>query len=316
MRIVNVSIAVLVVLIAVAVYWYVVRPLPKVSGEISAPIHGNAVIRRDARGVPHIEASSWQDAIFLQGFVTAQDRLWQMDGLRRFSAGELAEVFGRAALPSDEISRRMRMRAMAEANVARLRPQDRAVIVEYARGINYFINTHHGDYALEFSLPHSYDPRSWSLADSMLIGMVMSRDLTDSSKFEFDKGSLMSMADPVKVRTLFPASQGQYVSPGSNAWAVSGAHAMDGKPMAANDMHLAYRIPGLWHMVHLKAPGLDVSGVALPGVPCVISGHNQQIAWGLTNLQADVMDLYVEQIDERNGHYLFQGKLEQAQLDR
>ncbi len=316
-RIINVSIAILIVLIAIAVYWYAVRPLPKTSGEITAPIRGSAVIKRDARGIPHIEASSWQDAIFLQGFVTAQDRLWQMDGLRRFGAGKLAEVFGRGALRSDELSRRMRMSAIAEDDVARLRPEERAVMVEYARGVNYFIDRHRGDYSLEFSLPgHAYDPRPWTIADSMLIGLVMFRDLTDSSKFEFDKGTLMNVADPVKVRSLFPVVQGQYLSPGSNAWAVSGAHSVDGKPIAANDPHLAYGIPGTWHLVHLKAPGLNVSGAALPGLPAVISGHNEQIAWGVTNLQADVLDLYAEQMDARNGRYVFQGKLEQARLDR
>lgn len=316
-RIINVSIAVVVVLIAVAVYWYAVRPLPKTSGELAAPIQRPALIRRDVRGVPHIEASSWQDAIFLQGYATAQDRLWQMDNLRRFGAGELAEVFGSSALAMDQRSRRMRMRAIAESYVERLTPKDRALMVEYARGVNYFIDTHRGDYSLEFSLPgHEYDPRPWTLTDSMLVGLVMIRDLTDSSKFEFDKGALLQMADPAKVRTLFPAVQGQYVSPGSNAWAVSGAHTADGKPIAANDPHLTYSIPGTWYLIHLEAPGLDVTGASLPGLPCVITGHNQQIAWGVTNLEADVMDLYVEQIDERNGRYLFQGKVEQAQLDR
>ncbi len=316
-RIINVSIAVLVVLIAIAVYWYAVRPLPKTSGEIPAPIHAPAVISRDARGVPHIQASSWQDAIFLQGYATAQDRLWQMDTLRRLGAGELAEVFGLPALELDERARKMRMRAIAEAYMEHLLPDERELLVEYARGVNYFIDTHRGDYSLEFSVPgHAYDPRPWTPVDSLLVGIVMVRDLTDSSKFEFDKGALLQMADPAKVRLLFPSIQGQYVSPGSNAWVVSGAHTADGKPMAANDPHLKYSVPTTWHLVHLKAPGLDVSGVALPGLPSVISGHNRQIAWGVTNLQADVMDLYVEQIDLRTGRYLFRGSVEQAQLDR
>jgi penicillin G amidase len=154
------------------------------------------------------------------------------------------------------------------------------------------------------------------VTDSVLVGLAMFRDLTDSSKFEFAKGRLMAIADPAKVISLFPAIQGQFVDVGSNAWAVSGAHTADGKPMVANDPHLAYGIPGAWHLVHLKAPGLNVSGAALPGVPCVITGHNEQIAWGVTNLSADVLDLYAEQMDERTGRYLFRGKTEQAQLDR
>lgn len=312
------SIAVLVVLIGVAVYWYAFRPLPKTSGEIIAPIRAGASIRRDARGIPHIEAGSWQDAIFLQGYATAQDRLWQMDSLRRYGAGELSEVLGRSTLALDERSRAMRMRAIAENDITFLTPQDRAVFVEYARGVNYYIDTHHGDYQLEFNLPgHTYTPRPWTVVDSMLVGLVMYRDLTDSSKFEFEKGVLTAQAsDPAKVQMLFPAIQGEFVNPGSNAWAVSGARAADGKPMLANDPHLRYSVPSTWHLVQLKAPGLDVSGAALPGLPCVITGHNNQIAWGVTNLEAGTMDLYIEKMDESRGAYIFQGKLQQAQLDR
>ncbi|MBV8570424.1 MAG: penicillin acylase family protein [Acidobacteriaceae bacterium] len=317
LRAINLSIAAVALLLGVAVYWYAIRPLPKTSGEISAPIGGPATIQRDARGIPHITASSWQDALFLQGFVAAQDRLWQMDGLRRFGAGELADVFGPNALSADEQARRMRMRATADADVQHLRPEERAQLVAYAKGVNFFIDTHRGDYQLEFSLPgHSYDPRPWTISDSILVGLVMFRDLTDSSHYEMVKGSLFAEgADPAKIYTLFPASAGAYVNPGSNAWAVSGAHAADGAPMAANDPHLAYAIPGTWHLVHLKAPGLDVSGASLPGVPGVISGHNSQIAWGVTNLQADVMDMYAEQIDTRTGRYLYGNQLQQATLD-
>jgi penicillin amidase len=317
-RVVNLSIAIIVVLVLAAVYWWAVRPLPKTQGEVAAPIGAPAVIKRDARGVPHIEAASWQDAIFLQGFVTAQDRLWQMDSLRRYSGGELAEVFGASAVPLDERSRRMRMRVIADNNVRLLTPEDRAVMIEYARGVNYFIDGHRGNYSIEFSLPgHMYNPRPWTLSDSMLIGLVMFRDLTDDTVVEFDKAALLDGgADPVKVKVLFPASQGHYASPGSNAWAISGAHSADGKPLASNDPHLTYGIPGTWHLVHLKAPGLNVSGAALPGLPCVITGHNQQIAWGVTSLGVDVMDFYSEQIDERTGRYIYQGKPQQAQLDR
>src|SRR5581483_669217 len=255
--------------------------------EITAPISGSAVIRRDARGIPHIEAGSWQDAIFLQGYATAQDRLWQMDSLRRYGAGELSEVLGRAALALDERSRAMRMRAIAEYDASILKPQERAVLVEYARGVNYYIRTHREDYPLAFDLPgHAYTPRPWTIVDSLLVGLVMYRDLTDTSKYEFDKGTLMSLTpDSAKAQFLFPAAEGQYVNPGSNAWAVSGAHTADGKPMVANDPHLRYSVPATWHLVHLKAPGLDVTGAALPGLPCVIAGHNNQIAWGVTNLK-------------------------------
>jgi len=317
-RSVNICVAILLVLAAIAVYWYAFRPLPKTSGEIAAPISGPATIRRDARGVPHIEASSWQDAIFLQGFVTAQDRLWQMDVLRRLGAGDLAEVFGSAAIGADQNSRRMRMRAIAENASQHLKPDDRAALVAYARGVNYYIRQHRGDYSLEFSIPgHAYDPRDWTITDSIIIGLVMFRDMTDTSQFELAKGQFFAHAtDSQKAHVLFPAQHGVFVSPGSNAWAVSGARSSDGKPLVANDPHLAYGIPPTWYLVHLKAPGLNVSGAALPGVPSVITGHNDQIAWGVTNAQADVMDLYAEKLDRRTGRYLFRGAPEQAQLDR
>ncbi len=317
-RFINWGVACIILFTCAAVYWYAYRPLPKITGELTAPISASAGIRRDARGIPHIDAASWQDAIFLQGFVTAQDRLWQMDVLRRFGSGQLAEVFGPKALPSDEESRRMRIRAIAEAEALTLRPSDRAVLVQYARGVNYFIDTHRGRYALEFALPgHSYDPRPWTVADSLVVGLVMFRDLTDSWKFELNKSVLFAHNnDPVRARTLFPAVQGMIVSPGSNAWAVSGARTYSGVPMLANDPHLSYGIPSTWHLVEMKAPGLHVIGAALPGVPCVITGHNDRIAWGVTNTQVDAADLYREQLDRRTGRYLFKGNVEQATLDQ
>lgn len=315
---INVSIAVLILVIGIAVYWYGYRPLPKTSGEIGAPINAAAVIRRDGRGVPHIEAASSHDAIFLQGFVTAQDRLWQMDNLRRYAAGELSEIYGRSTLGLDERSRAMRMRAIAEHDADLLSAEDRAVLVEYARGVNYYIDTHRGNYPLEFDLPgRAYAPRAWTTIDSILVGLTMYRDLTDRWKFDFDKGTLMAEAtEKAKAQLLFPAVQGELPNPGSNAWAISGARSADGKPMLANDPHLAYSVPGVWYLVHLKAAGLDAIGAALPGIPGIITGHNDQIAWGVTNLEADVMDLYSEQIDEKRGTYLYQGKLQQAQLDK
>jgi len=115
LRAINLSIAVLLVALVGAAYWLAWRPLPQTSGEIAAPVTARATVIRDALGVPHIAAASWQDAIFLQGYVTAQDRMWQMDGLRRLAAGELAEVVGPGALNQDQESRRLRLSRIAEA---------------------------------------------------------------------------------------------------------------------------------------------------------------------------------------------------------
>jgi penicillin amidase len=313
-KFINLSIAVLLLLFIAAVYWYAWRPLPKTSGEISAPISAPATVERDARGVPHISAAHWEDAIFLQGYVTAQDRLWQMDALRRLAAGELAEVAGAAALPSDREARSLRMRRVAESHWRTLPPADRVVLNAYARGVNYFIQTHHGDLPLEFTLL-GYEPRPWSPVDTVLAGLQMYRNLTTTWKDDLEKSRLLENGNATLVNQLFPARSGREVQPGSNAWAISGKLTASGKPILANDPHLDFAVPSTWYMVHLKAPGLNVSGVSLPGVPCIVVGHNESIAWGVTNLGFDVQDLYQERLDPQSGRYLFQRKLEQAHLE-
>lgn len=314
LKYINLSIAVLLALGLAAVYWFAFRPLPKTSGQMDAPIAGRATLSRDAIGVAHISAASWQDAIFLQGYVTAQDRLWQMDVTRRLAAGELSEVLGAEALELDRESRRLRLKRVAEQQIRALTDGDRAIMAAYARGVNYFIETHRGDLPLEFSLLR-YDPRPWSITDSLLCGLQMYRNLTSTWRDELRKWTMLSRGDPAKVNLLFPARSGAEFQPGSNAWVVSGKLTASGKPILANDPHLDWSIPATWYQVHLKAPGLDVSGVSLPGLPCVIIGHNARIAWGVTNLGFDVQDLYVEKIDQQSGRYLFHGQVEQARSE-
>ena len=293
------------------VYWYAWRPLPQRSGVIEAGVTRPVRVRFDALGEPHIHGESVEDALFVQGYVTAQDRLFQMDGLRRAAAGDLAEIVGPQAVSSDRDSRRLRMRRAAEAAYLNLPPQDRTVIAAYARGVNAFLSTHWNDLPVEFTLL-GYQPRPWSGVDSILVALYMFRDLTNTWENEILKRDLMRQGDPRKVAVLFPVRAGTETQPGSNAWALSGSRTASGKPLLSNDMHLGYSLPGIWYMAHIEAPGLDVAGVTLPGTPGVIAGHNQRIAWGLTNSQFDVQDLYVEKLDQRSGRYLYQGRLEQA----
>lgn len=314
LKYINLSIAILLVLGLVVAYWTAYRPLPQTSGQIAAPISARATVARDGLGVPHIAAASWEDAVFLQGFVTAQDRLWQMDALRRLAAGELSEVIGRSTLELDREARRLRMRRVAEEQAQTLPPADRAVMAAYARGVNYFIETHRGRLPLEFTLLR-YDPRPWSVVDTILCGLQMYRNLTTTWRQELHKQTMLVVGDPAKVNFLFPSRIGTEFQPGSNAWAISGKHTASGKPILANDPHLEFSIPSTWYQVHLAAPGLNVTGVSLPGVPCVIVGHNQRIAWGVTNLGFDVQDLYMEKLDPRSGRYAFRGQLEQARLE-
>ena len=314
LKFINLSIAVLLVLGLAVAYWVAYRPLPQTSGRIAAPISGRATVERDARGVPHIAAASWEDAIFLQGYVTAQDRLWQMDALRRLAAGELSEVLGKSTLELDQESRRLQMRQIAEQHARTLTAADHAVMAAYARGVNYFVETHRNRLPLEFTLLR-YDPRPWTITDTLLCALEMYRTLTATWRDELRKMTMLANGDPAKVNALYAARAGNEFQPGSNAWVIAGKYTASGKPILASDPHLEWAIPSPWYQVHLKAPGLNVTGVSLPGVPAVIIGHNQRIAWGVTNLGFDVQDLYQERIDPQTGRDLFRGQVEQARLD-
>jgi len=318
LRAINLSIAVLLVALLGAAYWLAWRPLPQTAGEMAAPITARATVVRDALGVPHISAASWEDAIFLQGYVTAQDRMWQMDGLRRLAAGELAEVVGPSALNQDQESRRLRLSRIAEAQARTLAPEAKTIFAAYARGVNYYLETHRGRLPLEFTLLN-YHPRPWRIEDTLLTALQMNRMLTTSWPEEIRKLHMLEKGDREKVEFLYPARTGTEVAPGSNAWAVSGAHTASGKPILAGDPHLEWSIPSPWYLVHLKAPGgdapLDVTGASLPGIPAVILGHNRRVAWSVTNLEFDVQDLYKEQVDAQTGRYQVNGQMRQAALE-
>ncbi len=314
LKIINLSIAVLIVLLCFAVAWFMWRPMPQTSGNIQAPISQTGRIIRDTSGVPHIEAATLEDAMFLQGYVTAQDRMWQMDSIRRFAAGELSEVIGAATVEMDKDARRLRMRRVAQEQSRALLPADRAILAAFARGVNYYLEQNRGKLPVEFTVLR-YDPRPWSVEDSILAGLNMFREMTTTWKDEFVKMDLLQGGDREKVEFLFPTRSGAEPQPGSNAWAVAGSHTATGKPILANDPHLQFALPSTWYMIHLKAPGLNVRGVSLPGLPGVVIGHNDRIAWGVTNLHFDVQDLYHEQLNPQTGQYVFRGQVEQARRE-
>lgn len=311
---INVLIAFAGVAVLIALYWYVWRPLPPRSGAVPAPVAAPATVSFDSLGVPHIHASSEEDAFIAQGYVTAQDRLWQMDSLRRFAGGNLAEIVGPRALELDRESRELRLRRIAEEGYLKLPKDERAAFAAYTLGVNQFIATHLNDLPLEFTLL-GYQPRPWSAVDSLLVCLNMYRSLTATWRHDLMERSMLAGGDAAKVHFLFASHSGDDPLPGSNAWAIAGSRTASGKPILSNDMHLEYALPGVWYMTHLEAPGMDVSGVSLPGVPGIVVGHNQRIAWGITNLGFDVQDLYLEKMDDA-GHYLFRGQMEQARTER
>lgn len=318
---VNVLIAIALVAAAAGFYWFLYRALPKTSGTIETLVSQPVEVDRDSLSAPHIKARTMEDAWFVEGYTTAEDRMFQMDGLRRLAAGELSAIVGPSALESDRESRRLRMRRVAEQIYVDMTESDKSAMRAYARGVNAYIESHRGRYGIEFTLI-GYDPRPWSVVDSLLCGLYMFRNLTSDWKNKLIKQQMLRSGEPDKVNFLFPNRSGFELMPGgdehpgSNAWAISGAHSATGKPLLSNDMHLEFGIPGIWHMEYLEAPGMKVAGVSLPGMPGILSGHNERIAWGETNVGFDVQDLYIEKLDLRTGKYLFNGKIEQARSER
>jgi penicillin G amidase len=350
------------------IYGRVHACLPQLDGTIRLEgLQGKVVVLRDAHGVPHIRATSLKDLMFAQGYVTAQDRLWQMDLSRRIAQGRLSELFGPRTLHSDIMNRTLGLKQAAERGVKELHPEEQKLLLDYARGVNAFIQTHQHRLPIEFLLLR-YHPEQWRESGSLEVALNMARLLNTSWPDELMRERVQAKlgsarlaseifperspldraaaqlspvssapsgrvaAPPSHVTEMEPhlleppggatarpagnlagldpmlsalASSSSYTGAGSNNWVVSGAHTRSGKPLLANDPHLPYGIPSVWYMVHLEAPGLDVSGVSLPGLPMVIIGHNRHIAWGLTNTDPDVQDLYQETFNPLNPHEYF-----------
>ncbi|HEV2802385.1 MAG TPA: penicillin acylase family protein [Pyrinomonadaceae bacterium] len=360
-------------------------------------------IRRDERGIPHIEATHESDLYFAQGYATAADRLWQMDLLRRTARGELAEIFGRPALEEDKRRRVYGFAALSEALIPRVSAATRAALEDYARGVNAYIEsrgTKETPLPAEFQII-GYRPRPWRTADSLVIAKLFAEMLSTTWPTDISRALLADLPparraallpdsspldvlvvgsdntqpsqsptnnrrkpatktpqqktraakvsalriDTAKNSALSPASfderervellaeverisslsksslervglymEGRAVS---NNWVVSGRRTASGKPLLANDPHLPASAPSIWHMAHLTAPGLNVAGVTAPGAPGIIIGHNERIAWGMTNLDPDVQDLYLERFSaDRKNFYETPTGLREAEVRR
>lgn len=307
--------------------------LPTVDGTQRLPgLQAPVTVRRDEHGIPHLRASSLEDAMRAQGFVTAQDRLWQMDVMRRAASGQLADAFGEGALRADREMRTLGLNRAARDAEALLPPDVRAAIEAYAAGVNAFIDAQGDALPIEFRLLR-YRPQRWTAVDTLAVGKLLARDLAGGWEQEAYRALFADRLPPDVQDVLYPtrfpddhilfghdsqpaaASAAEETSRGSNNWVISGAHTATGRPLLANDPHLGLSVPSIWTTVHLQAPGLDVAGVTLPGTPGVILGRNRRIAWGCTNVHDDSSDLYAETFDPtRPDHYRVGDGWEQARV--
>lgn len=420
LRIVLYTLLILVLLLcALAVAWALwIRAaekasLPQVDGAIRLPgLSAPVTVRRDSHGVPYIQAATIDDLIIAQGYVTAQDRLWQMDVWRRNANGELAEVLGSSLVKHDRMQRVLGFRRAAERIYTNADAEDKRWLDDYARGVNLYIEQHANNLPGEFRML-MYTPKPWRGADSLSVATMMI-DMLDTHwdvKVERERiraklnnpqleaelypvgswrdhpptGEVIDWSKPQKApqttpdedddtavaassagakahavvgaagvraeaRTLRgnadprgdggrlgngqPLENGAPVLAGlremeaelglpdcsdcvagSNNWVVGGQHTASGKPLLSNDMHLPIQVPNIWFMAELEAPGIHVEGVTLPGMPLVIAGHNDHVAWGFTALYADVQDVYVEKLDGKGNYQAADGSWKTLSVD-
>jgi penicillin G amidase len=311
--------AVLLPLAALLVRFH--RPLPAVRGEIAVDGPGAAIeILRDRYGIPHIRAASRDDAVFALGFVHAQDRLWQMDVQRRAAAGRLAEALGPGALPTDRFMRTLGFARAARQARETLDAESRAWIDAYVRGINAFLARTSG-----WRLPVEYtltgiEPEPWRAEDVVAAMKLLAWTQGVNWREDLMRLRLTARLGAERADALLPAGlDGATILPraapadaaaldeiarlldrlappsaaASNAWVLDGTLTASGRPLLANDPHIATQAPGTWYLVHMTGGGLDVIGATFPGTPAVVIGHNGRVAWGITNAMADAQDLFI-----------------------
>ncbi len=195
--------AILVIAAAASAWWYIYRPLPQIDGSASLPGLEHAVtVDRDLWGVPHIRAASVEDLAEAQGYVMAQDRLWQMDLLRRAARGQLSEILGPRTLLIDKEFRTNGFGRAAERDATLLDPESRKVMEAYARGVNQYIEQHKKNLPLEFSLLH-YEPRLWQPSDTLAVSGYMYRTLTDTWQRELNRAKVAERAGADRAKDLF-----------------------------------------------------------------------------------------------------------------
>ena len=314
----------LLVLAAAAAWIHLQRSLPRLDGEVVVRGTAQAVeIVRDGEGVPHIFAATERDGWFAMGYAHAQDRLWQMEFQRRVAQGRLSEFIGERAFDTDRLMRTLGFARLAERVAARLDEESRTHLDAYAAGVNAFL-------AADPVLPVEFlvfgiKPQPWKPADSIGWLLVMAWDLSGNWRSELGRLRYAAKLGPVRTAELLPPYPGDEAAPlpdfsklyaelaptaaallalsppseeaiGSNSWVVSGARSESGKPLLANDPHLGLQAPALWYLAHVSTPAGNVVGGTLPGVPFVVLGRNDHVAWTMTTTNSDTQDLFVEKL--------------------
>jgi penicillin amidase len=353
-KLVIAAVVVLVVVGAISTTFglLVLRPLPTIDAdERLLGLHERVEVLRDKFGVPHVFATDQHDLFFAQGYVTAQDRLWQMDIYRRAAEGRLAEVLGEPALESDRFMRTLGLGRAALLDASVISDEARGFVEAYMEGVNKFLQQHGDSLPVEFTIL-GYRPEPWTVLDTLAIAKLQLYDAAGNYTQELLRASIAARLGPEVLATLLPDASTNavvddgrawaLVSPemspglagdgpsalasvlggagqglGSNCWALNGSHTASGKPLLAGDPHLPVRNPSIWYEVALDAGDLHLIGFSIPGVLGVVIGHNDRIAWSFTYALADTQDLFVERQDPVDlRRYEYEGRMEKATFTR
>ncbi|ASS74690.1 hypothetical protein CIG75_06690 [Tumebacillus algifaecis] len=360
---VSLSVVLLLVLAASGGSYYMVhRALPTIEGEIITSVDKPVRIVRDQYGVPHLYAETEKDLFFAQGYVQAQDRMFQLELSRRNIGGNLAEIMGEKMIKLDHFNRTIGFRRAAEEGMSKVNPETMKALQAFADGVNAYLEDHADSLPVEYTML-GFKPEPWTPLDSLSIGKYMAWELGTNMRTELFMGVALPKLDEDKLLSLL--YQYDQVHPtivkqsemekaievseeerpkvalsketvdsilvaldladqkalpgeglGSNNWVISGKKTESGKPLLANDMHLGLSAPSTFYQNHLVLPGkYNVTGAIFPGVPGVIVGHNDKVAWGFTNLAPDVQDLFIEKPNPANPHqFEYDGKWYDAKV--
>lgn len=319
-------------------YRLLMKSVPEYQGDKQlGGLLNNVEIYTDQYAIPHIYAEDDADAAYALGYLHARERLFQMDVARRAGEGKLSEVFGSKTLPYDRMFKTIGIDRTVRRDMGKLNPQYLSLLNAYSNGVNAYINEARGRYPVEFDAL-GYDPYPWKPEHSLIIGKLMAWELNISWWTDISFSNLVQKLGEEKVKEILPdfpenaptvIPSGLKSAPevttafvetdrsfrnfagfggthiGSNNWVVNSQKSASGKPIIANDPHLALQAPGKWYAAVIRGKNWKAEGVTLPGVPGVVIGKNENISWVMTNVMADDADFYMEKIDSTGKKYFF-----------
>ncbi|MCP4138094.1 MAG: penicillin acylase family protein [bacterium] len=341
-------IIILIIIISIPTSYFILKnkfdsSVNPVNGSLNIPgLKNEVLIRRDSLGVPYIEAQNEEDLFMAEGYVMAEDRLWQMVLMTTAMQGRLAEIAGEEVLPVDVLIRSLGTEELITRALSEMDANSLLILEQFSRGVNTYINTH-DNLPAEFVLS-GLKPEPWRPVDSLyvfgMLSMGVSFNFVEELNFlilanklgyekaawcfpvyprvhiPFDEAAKLKEIDPKKLaqiaqglsrirnkfKDMLPVN-----SPASNNWALSGKRTKSGKSIIANDTHLSLMIPNPWMIIHLKCPTYEAAGTAIPGIPVITVGFNGSVAWGVTMAMGDNQDIFIEKMKQINGkpHYRY-----------